>query len=297
MSDRFHLGLILFVHHTGIVEARGEIQQRKAVNAKPLLHEGEGGIRDVPDGVDAVFLKFPAGCPADVDHVGRRQRPDLFPEVVLRDHRDGVRFLHVTAQLGEDFIERHPDAHSKANFFFHCLPDLLRNLLTISHARAACDIQPALVHAEWLNLVGVAVVNCADELGHFQVLFILRRHHDQPRALLPGFPVDHPGLDAGFLGQFRLCQNNAVAFLGAAAHRDGFPAEVWIQHELHAGVERVQVAVQNCPRHFSPTFSPKLHILVLTSVSIADTLNSNFTSRKRNSIRDAKQCQEGKCIM
>lgn len=78
------------------------------------------GVGDVTDGIDSEVRQFPAGGSADIDHIAGRQRPDLLPEVIFRDHGDGVRLLHIAAQLGEYLVERYPDAHRQAQFLLDC---------------------------------------------------------------------------------------------------------------------------------------------------------------------------------
>jgi hypothetical protein len=49
----------------------------------------------------------------DIEKLGDRQRPNLFPEVILVYDGDGVRFFHVAAELGEDLRKRDADADSE----------------------------------------------------------------------------------------------------------------------------------------------------------------------------------------
>lgn len=96
---------------------------------------------------------------------------------------------------------------------------------------------------EWLDLVGVAMVDGLGQLGILQVLVVLGWYDDQVFAQLPCFPINHPGFDTCLLGKIRLGKHDAMAIFRGTTHSNGLSLKGWIEHHLDRGIEGIQIAV------------------------------------------------------
>ena len=107
---------------------------------------------------------FPRGSSA-VNHLGGIERPDLVFEIAGRDFGDCIRLFHVGAELCEYLVEGNTDTHGQPKFLTDSLSDLFGYCHRVTAYTAACDIKPALVHAEGFNKVCVPLIDSAGKLG------------------------------------------------------------------------------------------------------------------------------------
>lgn len=245
VTDRFYRGYEILLHDPRLVVAAGVGPQGETVHAEQPFEEQRVSVSHVAYGVDAAGGERLRGGGSAVDHLGTMQRPHLFFEASPGDLRDSVGLLHVAAQLGEYLIKGNTYADGQAEF----LPDALSDLLGYLHRGALCpapgDVEPALVHTKGFHLVGEAFVDGAGQLAVLEVLIVLGRYHDQIPAQLPGFPVDHPGLHAGLLGEVGFGEDDAVPVFGGTADGDRFAFQTGVKHHLNGCVKGIKVAVQD----------------------------------------------------
>ena len=134
----------------------------------------------------------------------------------------------------------------QAQLLLHRPADLLGNLLPVAkEPLAAVDVQPALVQAEGLHLVGEAVVDFLGHAGILQVPLPVGRHQLQTWALAHGLPDGLRRLDAHALCQHVFGQDDAVAALLVPGHSHGHVLVLRREQCLHRGVEVVHVHVQD----------------------------------------------------
>ena len=168
----------------------------------------------------------------------------------LRDASDSIRFLHVAAELRENLIEGHTCGDRKSKFKLDPLSDLVGDLFTTSHHhRGACDIQPALVHAEGFHLIGVVLVDLTSCFRELHIFFVMRRNNHKILALLLGLPDGFTGAHAECFGFVVLRQHDSVPFFRASADRYRIWFQLWIEEALHGGVEVIHVTMQDCSFH------------------------------------------------
>ena len=232
--------------HRGVVQAVGVGPQGLAGFAQHPAHGGQLHAGDVPNGVDAELLQglFRVG-PHKQQSLGG-QLPDDGLHLLPAKDGDGVGLFVIAAQLGEHLVVRHPDGHGEAQLLLHRLADLLGNLLPVAEEPlAAVDVQPALVQAEGLHLVGEAVVDFLGHAGILQVPLPVGRHQLQIWALALGLPDGLRCLDAHALCQHVFGQDDAVAALLVPGHSHGHVLVLRRKQCLHRGVEVVHVHVQD----------------------------------------------------
>lgn len=167
VADRLDRGHEILLHDPRLIVAVGVGPQGETVDAEQPLEKERVGVRHIADGVDAVSGELLRGGGSAVDHFGAVQRPHLFLEASLGDLRDGVRLLHVAAQLGEDLIKGNADADGQPKFLPDALADLFSDLHRGALSPAPGDVKPALIHAEGFHLVGVALVDGVGQLAVF----------------------------------------------------------------------------------------------------------------------------------
>ena len=160
-----------------------------------------------------VLGKLGGGSPTAVDHFTAMQRPYLLFEGVTTDLCDGIWFLHVTSEFGEDFVVRHANADGQTQLLPAGLADLFCDLHAVAVQRTAGYIKPTFIHSKRLHEVGVSLVDSLGHLRILQILIVMGRYYDQILAKLPSFPVHHSCLDTCFLGKIRLGEDDTMAIL------------------------------------------------------------------------------------
>ena len=132
-------------------------------------------FRYIPDGKDPQLHQFPLCCPAHIEQVSCRQRPDQFPEVLLRKNSDRIRLLVVGSQFGENLVPGHSYADGDTQFLLDPFADLFSDLQTVTFDRSAlCHIQPALIQAKWLLQIGKRRIDLPGVPGKPDILVIVR---------------------------------------------------------------------------------------------------------------------------
>ena len=191
---------------------------------QPLTAEG----RQIADGAYAIFLEHLVGRTADKQEVRDRKGPDLGRYVRPGDDRGGVGFFHVAAQLGKDLVEG--DAHRDGEALLPAdhRPELVCNIpcVTAEEVHGAGDVQPALVDAEGLYQIGIALINGVDPSGDPAVLLMVGGKENEAGTLFPGLPDGLRRFDLEAFGRFVFCQDNAVPALRISAYGHRLVPEV-----------------------------------------------------------------------
>ena len=184
-------------------------------------------------------------CPPHKEQVRDGQGPDDGLPVGGGDDGGGVRFFIVTAQLGEHFIIGDPHGDGQTQLCPDDLPQLIRQLPSIlaKEVQGTRHVQPALINAEGLHQVGVALIDTVDQLGIVAVLVMVGGEEDQVGTLFPCLPDGFGGLDLEVLGGLVLGQDDAVAGGGVAADRHRFLPQLRMLQQLYRGEKAVQITV------------------------------------------------------
>ena len=210
------------------------------------------GLRDVADRPHAVLAQRGLRRFPDEQQRPRVERPDDLPEVFPRDLGHGVRLAVIAAELRKDLVERHAHRNREPELLPDAQADLLRDLAPAAEqARAAGDVEPALVEAEALHHVGVLRVNAFCKPRILRVTVEMRRHKADARALALGLPERFGRLHALRLRQHVFREHDAVPALAVAADGHRHIPQRRVVQRLDRRVEIVHIDVQDDAVHSS----------------------------------------------
>ena len=253
VANGFDVGDVPAALDRGNVPAIGEHMQDDPHFPQPPLQELHRALRQVSDGADPHGPELAAGGRADVQQVLHRQRIDDLFVIVLFDPGDSIRFSVVAAQLGCHLIVCHANAGRDAQLFLDAAADLPGD----GHggavqAHAPRHVQPALIQAEGLHLVGVVLIDLPGIAADPDVLRHIRRQDHQIRTDLFGLPDGHAGFDPAWLCHIVGGEHDPVPLFLAAADSDRLSPQLRVALDLHGCVKSVDIAVQNIPHQFTP---------------------------------------------
>ena len=260
----YALGVVRLVRQSDVVRTFSPClgAQLVAVDAEHLMQYPHVGIRQIADRVYAHFCELRRSTPPDHQHLGRVQPPHLALEILGRDHRDRVRFLHVRTQLCEHLGERHADRHRDPDLALYALAQFLGDLLPApKQFETVGDVEPTFVDAERLHPLRILSIDRKNAPAVLDIHVEVRRHADQLRTLLLCLPNGLPCLDAARLRRGIFCQNDAVPLLGIARYGNIFVLQSGIERALDRRIKIVGIAMQ---------YRPHMYILYTVSLKIAN---------------------------
>ena len=192
------------------------------------------------------------GGAAHEQHAFHRQGKEDVPVVVAGDHRGRVRFFVVAAQLGKDLVEGHAHRDGQAQFLPNAAAQLVSDVLArAEEVLAAGHVQPALVDAEGLDLVGILGVDGVDAAAVLAVEVSGRADEGEVRAFFERLIDGFGRLDPVLFRLFVFGQDDAVPAGRVAAHRHGHVAQLGPVDAFDRGKVVVAVTVQ-----YDPVFHP-----------------------------------------
>ena len=201
-------------------------------------------LRQPADGVDPNGPQFFGGGRPHIEQVLHRQGVDDLLVVILLDPGDGVRLFVVAPQFGGDLVVGHADAGRDAQFRLDPAADLPGD----GHGgavqpHAARHIQPVLIQAKRLHLVGVVLVDLSGIAADANILVHVGGQGNKLGATLFCLPDGHAGFDAVGLGDIIRGEYDAVPLLLAPTHRQRRVPQFRVALHLDAGVEAVHITV------------------------------------------------------
>ena len=159
VANGFDVGDVICPLNRRHIPAIGEHMQDDPHFPQPPLQELHRALRQTPDGTDPHGPELAAGGRADVQQVLHRQGVDDLFIVVSLDPGNCIRFSVVAAQLGCHLIVCHANAGRDAQLFLDAAADLLGDgHWGAVQAHAPRHVQPALIQAEGLHLIGVVLM-------------------------------------------------------------------------------------------------------------------------------------------
>ena len=201
------------MHDSGIVGSIGVPPKSKAVYTKPSPQVFWICVCHITYGMNTVLGQLGCSSSAAVDHFTAMQWPYLFFERGSLNFGNGIGFLHVTSEFGEDFVVRHANADGQTQLLSAGPADLFCDLHAAAVQLTAGYIKPTFIHSKRLHEVGVSLVDSLGHLRILQILIVMGRYYDQILAKLPSFPVHHSRLDTCLLGKIRLGEDDTMAIL------------------------------------------------------------------------------------
>ena len=205
---------------------------------------------ELSDGVNAELRQLFFGGVSHKQQGTDRKRPDRRAVVVRMNLRDRIGLFEIRAELGEDLVPAHADGHRDAQLALDAGADLLCNLRPASEQRRRSgDIQPGLVDAEALNLVGIIGKNLFHPAGKFVIERKIRRNNHKLRTFPPCLPQRLGSRHAVLFREIIFRQNDSVpAFFTAADRHRHLPRLRPVQH-FNRRVKAVAVGMQDASLH------------------------------------------------
>ena len=93
VTDRFDRAHEVLMHDPRLIRSRGISPERQTVHTEPGPQKLRRRFRDLPDRMDPVFCELCLRRRSDVDHVGSREGPYLFPIILPGKLCRGIRLL------------------------------------------------------------------------------------------------------------------------------------------------------------------------------------------------------------
>ena len=165
---------------------------------------GDGsGIRlgQIPDGEDAVIFQDARPGLSDEQKLADRQRPQETLVVFPGNDGGGIGLFVIGAHLGEGFVEGYAYGDGHTDLLPDTAPKLVGDLLSGAEQMAAAGhVEKALVDAESLHQIGVALIDGVDAFTDGFVLLMMGGDQQKIGALLFGAVNGLGGLDVIGLG-------------------------------------------------------------------------------------------------
>ena len=224
-------------------------------HTKPALEDFRVCFRKLTDGANAVTAEFALCGIAHIQKVTHRQRVDNLLIIIRLDDRYGIRLFIIAAEFCGDFIKRNANRNGDSQLPFNAVADFFGNFYRVpEQAQTARNVQPRLIQAETLHLVGVVTEYLAHIAAVLLVFAVAGGNHDQVAAMLLCLPDGHCRFHAHPLGGIACGENDTVPRLRVAAHGDALSAQLRVFLHFYACVKAVAIAMQYMPlSHIVPT--------------------------------------------
>ena len=243
VADRLRLAFRL---DGAVVDPAGQFVQVLPVRAErshQRLPRRAAQIPDRPDPPSEELLLRHLPHPPQLPH-GKRVEKRLLSSG--GNDREAVRLPQIRRDLREELVRRNAGGNGQPRLFPDRRLDLARHFFRgAEQPLAPRDVEERLVDGERFDQRGEPAVDGEDRVGDLRIAGHADGQEDPLRAEPLRGRRRHRRMDPEFSRRVRSGRHDAATLVAAHDHR--LPEEFRAIEDLHRGVERVQIQVQDAP--------------------------------------------------